>query len=282
MRWQAGTRWRYAGAISSMSNYPPPMSQVILKTPTQLDLMRRAGQLLTQVFAELDSFIRPGVTTMQINDRAEAFIVDTLKARPASKGQYGFPYSLNTSVDHVVCHGIPKVDEVLKEGSIINVDITLEQGGYIADSSKMYGIGKISEEARRLVDTTYDALWKGIEQVRPGATLGDIGHAVQAHAEAAGYSVVREYCGHGIGQQMHEAPEVLHIGQRGMGMKLKPGMVFTIEPMINQGGRGTRTLKDGWTVITRDHSLSAQWEHTVAVTEGGYEVLTLREEERRG
>lgn len=256
------------------------MSQVILKTPAQLDLMRNAGQLLAQVFAELDRFIRPGVTTMQINDLAEAFIVDSLKARPASKGQYGFPYALNTSVDHVVCHGMPKADEVLKEGSIINVDITLEQGGYIADSSKMYCLGAISDEARRLVDTTYDALWKGIEQVRPGATLGDIGHAIQAHAEAAGYSVVREYCGHGIGQQMHEGPEVLHYGQRGMGMKLTPGMVFTIEPMINQGGRGTRTLKDGWTVITRDHALSAQWEHTVAVTEDGVEVLTLREEER--
>ncbi|MFZ5933319.1 type I methionyl aminopeptidase [Pseudomonas sp. HS6-2] len=280
MRWQAIDPWRYAGAISSKSYSPHSMSKVILKTPAQLELMRNAGRLLAQVFAELDSFIRPGVTTMQINDRAEAFIVDTLKARPASKGQYGFPYSLNTSVDHVVCHGIPKVDEVLKEGSIINVDITLEQGGYIADSSKMYSIGAISEDARRLVDTTYHALWKGIEQVRPGATLGDIGHAIQAHAETAGYSVVREYCGHGIGQQMHEGPEVLHFGQRGMGMKLQPGMVFTIEPMINQGGRGTRTLKDGWTVITRDHCLSAQWEHTVAVTEDGVEVLTLREEER--
>jgi methionyl aminopeptidase len=219
------------------------MSQVILKTPAQLDLMRRAGQLLAQVFADLDSFIRPGVTTMQINDRAEAFIVETLKARPASKASTAL--LLNTSVDHVVCHGMPKVDEVLKEGSIINVDITLEQGGYIADSSKMYCIGKISDEARRLVDTTYDALWKGIEQVRPGATLGDIGHAVQAHAEAAGYSVVREYCGHGIGQQMHEGPEVLHIGQRGMGMKLKPGMVFTIEPMINQGG-ARHARNEGW------------------------------------
>lgn len=255
------------------------MSEVVLKNPEQLALMRRAGQLLAQVFADLDGFIRVGVTTMQINDRAEAFIVETLKARPASKGQYGFPYSLNTSVDQVVCHGMPKVDEVLLEGSIINVDITLEQGGYIADSSKMYRIGAISEEARRLVDTTYEALWKGIEQVRPGATLGDIGHAIQQFAEAAGYSVVREYCGHGIGRQMHEAPQVLHYGQRGMGLKLKPGMVFTIEPMINQGARGTRTLKDGWTVITRDGGLSAQWEHTVAVTEQGYEVLTLREEE---
>lgn len=256
------------------------MSQVIFKTPAQLDLMRRAGQLLAQVFADLDSFIRPGVTTLQINDRAEAFIVQTLKARPASKGQYGFPYALNTSVDHVVCHGMPKADEVLRVGSIINVDITLEQGGYIADSSKMYCLGQVSDDARRLVDTTYAALWKGIAQVRPGATLGDIGHAIQVHAEAAGYSVVREYCGHGIGQQMHEGPEVLHFGQPGMGMKLKPGMVFTIEPMINQGGRGTRTLRDGWTVITRDHSLSAQWEHTVAVTETGVEVLTLREEEK--
>jgi len=256
------------------------MSKVILKGPAELALMRRAGDLLAQVFAHLDGFIRPGVSTLQINDCAEAFIVEQLKARPASKGQYGFPYALNTSVDHVVCHGLPRADEVLAEGSIVNVDITLEQGGYIADSSKMYCIGQISADAQRLVDTTYQALWKGIEQVRPGATLGDIGHAIQVHAEAAGYSVVREYCGHGIGQQMHEAPEVLHFGERGMGLKLQPGMVFTIEPMINQGGRGTRGLRDGWTVITRDRSLSAQWEHTVAVTESGYEVLTLRGEER--
>jgi len=255
------------------------MSQVILKTEPQLALMRRAGQLLAEVFAELDRFIQPGVTTMQINDHAEAFIVQTLKARPASKGQYGFPYALNTSVDHVVCHGMPDARQRLEAGSIVNVDITLEQGGYIADSSKMYAIGAIDEAARHLVDTTYEALWKGIEQVRPGATLGDIGHAIQAHAEAAGYSVVREYCGHGIGQQMHEKPEVLHYGQRGSGLRLKPGMVFTIEPMINQGARGVKTLRDGWTVITRDRLLSAQWEHTVAVTEDGVEVLTLRAEE---
>jgi methionyl aminopeptidase len=255
------------------------MSQVILKTAPQLALMRRAGQLLAEVFAELDRFIQPGVTTMQINDHAEAFIVQTLKARPASKGQYGFPYALNTSVDHVVCHGMPDARQRLEAGSIVNVDITLEQGGYIADSSKMYAIGAIDEAARHLVDTTYEALWKGIGQVRPGATLGDIGHAIQAHAEAAGYSVVREYCGHGIGQQMHEKPEVLHYGQRGSGLRLKPGMVFTIEPMINQGARGVKTLRDGWTVITRDRLLSAQWEHTVAVTEDGVEVLTLRAEE---
>ncbi|NER60479.1 type I methionyl aminopeptidase [Pseudomonas sp. MAFF212428] len=256
------------------------MSEVILKTPQQLALMRHAGQLLTQVFAHLDDFIRPGVSTLQINDKADAFIVEVLKARPASKGQYGFAYSLNTSVDHVVCHGVPSAQHVLTAGSIINVDITLEHGGYIADSSKMYAVDTIGEAAQRLVDTTYAALWEGIRQVRPGATLGDVGHAIQRHAEAAGYNVVREYCGHGIGRQMHEAPEVLHYGHKGSGLVLRPGMVFTIEPMVNQGGRGVRTLKDGWTVITRDGGLSAQWEHTVAVTAQGVEVLTLREEER--
>lgn len=256
------------------------MSEVILKNPQQLALMRHAGQLLAQVFAHLDGFIRPGVSTLQINDRADAFIVEVLKARPASKGQYGFAYSLNTSVDHVVCHGVPSAEQVLAAGSIINVDITLEHGGYIADSSKMYAVDVIGAQAQRLVDTTYAALWEGIRQVRPGATLGDVGHAIQRHAEAAGYNVVREYCGHGIGRQMHEAPEVLHYGHKGSGLVLRPGMVFTIEPMVNQGGRGVRTLKDGWTVITRDRSLSAQWEHTVAVTAQGVEVLTLREEER--
>lgn len=256
------------------------MNDVVLKTPQQIALMRHAGQLLAQVFAHLDDFIEAGVSTLAINDRADAFIVDVLKARPASKGQYGFAYSLNTSVDHVVCHGIPKADEILRDGSIINVDITLEHGGYIADSSKMYCIGDVDPAARHLVEHTYQALWAGIRQVRPGATLGDVGHAIQQHAEALDYNVVREYCGHGIGRQMHEAPEVLHYGHAGSGLVLKPGMTFTIEPMINQGGRGVRTLRDGWTVITRDRSLSAQWEHTVAVTEHGVEVLTLREEER--
>ena len=255
------------------------MSQVILKTPAQLDLMRNAGHLLAQVFADLDSFIRPGVTTMQINDRAEAFIVQTLKARPASKGQYGFPYSLNTSVDHVVCHGMPKVDEVLQEGSIINVDITLEQGGYIADSSKMYNIGQIGDEARRLVDTTYEALCKGIAQVRPGATLGDIGHAIQTVAQRERFSVVREYCGHGIGKVFHEEPQILHYGKAGTGMELKEGMTFTIEPMINQGKADTKVLGDGWTAITKDRKLSAQWEHTLVVTATGYEIFTLRKDD---
>lgn len=254
----------------------------MIKTAAQLVVMREAGRLLAQVFTMLDGFVAAGRSTLELDAAVEAFIRNDLKARPASLGQYDYPFCINTSINEVVCHGLPSAKAILKDGDIINIDITLEKGGFIADSSKMYMIGSVTPKAQRLVEKTFEAMWAGIRQVKPGARLGDIGHAIQSHAQANGYSVVREYCGHGIGQQMHEGPEVLHIGQRGMGMKLKPGMVFTIEPMFNQGGRGTRELKDGWTVITRDHSLSAQWEHTVAVTEGGYEVLTLREEERRG
>jgi methionine aminopeptidase, type I len=181
----------------------------------------------------------------------------------------------------VVCHGMPKASEKLRSGSIVNLDITLEKNGFIADSSKMYMIGEVSPVARRLVKTTYEAMWAGIRQVRPGARLGDIGHTIQRHAESAGYSVVREYCGHGIGRQMHEEPQVLHYGKAGTGVTLTEGMVFTIEPMINQGDHRVKTLKDGWTVVTRDKKLSAQWEHTVAVTRDGFEVLTLRPEEQR-
>jgi methionyl aminopeptidase len=255
------------------------MNSIKLKSAAELDIMRNAAQLLTRVFAMLDEFIREGVTTMEINNKVEDFIVNTLKSRPASKGQYNYPYALNTSVNEVVCHGMPKASEKLKSGAIVNVDITLENGGYIADSSKMYCIGEISPAARRLVKTTYEAMWAGIKVVKPGAHLGDIGYAIQTHAEAAGYSVVREYCGHGIGQQMHEAPQVLHHGKPGTGVVLQAGMVFTIEPMINQGDHRVKTLKDGWTVVTRDKKLSAQWEHTVAVTQDGFEVLTLRAEE---
>lgn len=256
------------------------MNSIKLKSSAELDKMRRAGQLLTQVFTMLDDFVGEGVTTMEINNTVEDFIVNTLNSRPASKGQYDYPYSLNTSVNEVVCHGMPKANEKLKSGAIVNVDITLEHDGYIADSSKMYCIGEISPTARRLVKTTYDAMWAGIKAVKPGARLGDIGHAIQTHAQAAGYSVVREYCGHGIGQQMHEAPQVLHHGKPGTGIELQAGMVFTIEPMINQGDHRVKTLKDGWTVVTRDKKLSAQWEHTVAVTKEGFEVLTLRAEEQ--
>ncbi|MGF1692694.1 type I methionyl aminopeptidase [Photobacterium kagoshimensis] len=256
------------------------MINVVIKTPEQIALMRESGRMLADVFTMLDSFVVAGVTTMEINDRVDDYIVNTLNARPASKGQYDYPYVLNASINDVICHGMPQAHRALKNGDIINLDITLEKNGYIADSSKMYMIGEVSPQARELVKQTYNALWKGIEQVKPGARLGDIAHAVQQHAEKHGYSVVREYCGHGIGQEMHEDPQVLHVGRAGTGMVLKEGMTFTIEPMINQGTYRTKTKKDGWTVVTRDKKLSAQWEHTVAVTRDGVEVLTLRPNER--
>ncbi len=256
------------------------MASVKLKSAEELNLMRESGRLLARVFDYLDGRIDIGVSTMDINDLAERFIIDQLHARPASKGQYGYQYVLNSSVNQVVCHGVPSTTQKLKSGDIINVDITLEQGGFIADSSKMYMIGDVTPVAKRLVDKTYEAMWEGIRVVKPGATLGDIGYAIQSHAQKHGYSVVREYCGHGIGREMHEEPQVLHYGQLGKGLVLQEGMVFTIEPMINQGKAKVKLKKDGWTVVTSDKKLSAQWEHTVAVTSDGYEVLTLRAEER--
>ena len=256
------------------------MASIKLKSAEELGVMRESGRLLARVFDYLDGRIEVGVSTMDINDLAERFIIDQLHARPASKGQYGYQYVLNSSVNRVVCHGVPSTTQKLKSGDIINVDITLEQGGFIADSSKMYMIGNVTPIARRLVDKTYEAMWEGIRIVKPGATLGDVGHAIQSHAHKHGYSVVREYCGHEIGREMHEEPQVLHYGQPGKGLALKEGMVFTIEPMINQGKAKVKLKKDGWTVVTSDKKLSAQWEHTVAVTSDGYEVLTLRAEER--
>nr|WP_244264816.1 type I methionyl aminopeptidase [Halomonas boliviensis] len=241
--------------------------------------MREAGRLLALVFSHLDKQIVPGISTMDINNWAERYIVDDLQARPASQGQYDYQFVLNASVNHVVCHGIPSETQTLKSGDIVNVDITLEKGGFIADSSKMYLIGDVTPYAKRLVDKTYEAMWQGIHAVKPGATLGDVGYAIQQHAENHGYSVVREYCGHGIGREMHEEPQVLHYGKKGRGLVLKEGMVFTIEPMINQGRAKIKTKRDGWTVVTSDKTLSAQWEHTVAVTSSGFEVLTLRDEE---
>lgn len=255
------------------------MLSIPIKTADELARQRHAGELLASVFDMLDTFIQTGVSTMAINNRVEDYIVNTLHSRPASKGQYDFPYVLNTSINDVVCHGMPKETEHLKSGMIVNVDITLEKEGLIADSSKMYLIGDVSPLARRLVKKTYEAMWKGIKAVRPGATLGDIGHAIQSYVESNGYSVVREYCGHGIGSEMHEDPQVLHYGKPGTGAVLKEGMVFTIEPMVNQGDSRIKTKKDGWTVVTRDKKLSAQWEHTIAVTAQGYEVLTLRQSE---
>lgn len=256
------------------------MNNITIKTADEIELIRESGRLLASVFKMLDSIIIPGISTMEINDKVESYIVNELQARPASKGQYGYQYVLNTSLNEVVCHGVPKEDEILKAKDIINVDITLEKNGFIADSSKMYVMPEASPLARKLVKDTYAAMWEGIKQVKPGATLGDIGSAIQHYAESKGYSVVREYCGHGIGREMHEDPQVLHYGIRGKGVVLKEGMTFTIEPMINQGGMKIKTKKDGWTVVTRDKKLSAQSEHTVLVTKDGYEVLTLRDEEK--
>lgn len=253
--------------------------RVTLKSPEQLAIMREAGRLLAQVFTYLDQWVEAGISTMQINDIVERYIIDQLEARPASKGQYGYRFALNSSVNHVVCHGVPSANQRLKRGDIVNLDITLEKGGYIADSSKMYMVGEVAPFVRRLVVQSYEAMWKGIATVRPGATLGDVGNAIQKHAQQCGYTVVREYCGHGIGTQMHEPPQVLHFGRAGDGLELEEGMTFTIEPMINQGKAKVKTKKDGWTVVTADRKLSAQWEHTVAVTSDGVEVLTLRQEE---
>ncbi|WP_338577552.1 type I methionyl aminopeptidase [Brevundimonas olei] len=251
------------------------------KTPAEIELMAESGRLLASVFTWLDGLPMAGMNTLEINDRVEAFIVDNLAARPASKGQYGYGFVLNVSPNHVVCHGVPSRDDVLKDGDIVNLDITLEKNGFIADSSKTYLIGPVAGPARRLVQTTYEAMWKGIRAVRPGATLGDVGHAIERHATRRGYSIVRDFCGHGIGREMHEAPQVLHFGRPGAGLTLREGMVFTIEPMLNQGRRAIRTEDDGWTVVTADGKLSAQFEHTVAVTRDGVRILTLRPDERR-
>lgn len=250
------------------------------KKPEEIALMAESGKLLASVFAYLDQLNLVGMSTMQVNDLVDAFIVNELDARPASKGQYGFAYSLNSSPNHVVCHGVPSPTDILKSGDIVNFDITLEKNGFIADSSKTYLVGDVSPAAKRLVQVTYEAMWKGIKAVRPGARLGDIGHAIERHARQSGYSVVREYCGHGIGREMHEPPQVLHWGKPNTGMILREGMVFTIEPMINQGHHEVETEDDGWTVVTTDGKLSAQFEHTVAVTRTGVQVLTLRAGER--
>ncbi|WP_217693803.1 type I methionyl aminopeptidase [Thalassotalea sp. PP2-459] len=254
-------------------------NNIIIKSTAEIELMRESGRLLAKVFKQLDTFIAVDVTTLAINDFVEDFIVNTLNARPASKGQYGYKYVLNSSVNEVVCHGIPSENKRLKSGDIVNIDITLEKNGFVADSSKMYLIGDVKPRAKQLSKVTYQAMWQGISMVKPGATLGDVGHAIQSYAQRHGFSVVREYCGHGIGREMHEPPQVLHVGKPGMGIKLKTGMTFTIEPMINQGTHKTKEKKDGWTVVTRDKKLSAQWEHTVLVTANGVEVLTLRDDE---
>ncbi len=247
---------------------------VTIKTPAEIEQMRVAGRLAAEVLELLVPHVKAGVTTEELDAIAHDHIVGVQKAVPANVGYKGFPKTVCTSVNNVICHGIPSPGKVLKDGDIVNIDVTVIKDGWHGDTSRMYYVGEPSVLARRLCTVAFEAMMKGIEQVRPGATLGDVGHAVQQHAESNRFSVVREYCGHGIGRIYHEDPQVLHYGQRGTGLRLEKGMTFTVEPMINAGKPGTRLLPDGWTVVTRDHSLSAQWEHTVTVTDDGFEILT--------
>ena len=247
---------------------------VSIKSPADIAKSREAGQLAASVLQMIAPHVKAGVTTEALDQRCHDYIVHDLKVIPANVGYNGFPKTVCISVNHVVCHGIPSPDKVLKHGDIVNIDVAIIKDGWFGDTSRMYFVGEPSPLARRLVNTTYEAMRAGIQQVRPGATLGDVGHAIQTVAHRERFSVVREYCGHGIGQVYHEDLQVLHYGQRGQGLRLQEGMVFTIEPMVNAGKRDTKELPDGWTVVTRDHSLSAQWEHMVAVTADGFEVLT--------
>jgi methionyl aminopeptidase len=254
---------------------------VTIKTPAEQDLMRVAGRLAADVLDMIGEHVKAGVTTGELDRICHDFIVGEQQAVPAPLNYRGFPKSICTSVNHVVCHGIPG-ERKLREGDIVNIDITVIKDGFHGDTSRMFVVGETSVLARRLIDVCRESMWAGIAQVRPGATLGDIGHAVQTHAESERFAIVREYCGHGIGRIFHEDPQVLHYGTPGTGLELRPGMTFTVEPMVNAGKRNVRLLADGWTVVTKDHSLSAQWEHTVLVTEEGYEVLTLGAADRNG
>ena len=251
-----------------------------LKTPQDIEGMRVAGRLAAEVLQVVAPHVKPGVTTAELDRICHDHIVNVQKAIPANIGYGGghgripFPATICTSVNNVICHGIPATTKVLKDGDILNIDVTVIKDGWHGDTSRMYIVGTPSVMARRLVEVTREAMFRGIRTVKPGATLGDIGHAIQSYAESERFSVVREYCGHGIGRVYHEDPQVLHYGQPGQGLVLKPGMTFTIEPMINEGSYKTRLLPDNWTVVTRDRKLSAQWEHTVAVTEDGVEILT--------
>jgi methionyl aminopeptidase len=252
---------------------------VTIKTPEEIASMRIAGRLAAEVLDFITPHVRAGVTTGELDRLCHDYIVNVQDSIPAPlnyapPGYKPYPKSICTSVNHQVCHGIPG-DRVLKSGDILNIDVTVIKNGFHGDSSRMFAVGEPSVQARRLMQITYECMWKGIAQVRPGARLGDMGAVIQAHAERHGYSVVREFCGHGIGRKFHEEPQVLHYGRPGTGLVLEPGMTFTVEPMINAGKAAIRELADGWTIVTKDHSLSAQWEHTVLVTQEGYEVLTV-------
>ncbi|WP_298581660.1 type I methionyl aminopeptidase [uncultured Luteimonas sp.] len=247
---------------------------ISLKTPDEIEKMRVAGRLAAEVLQVVAAHVKPGVSTDELDRICHDHIVNVQKATPANLGYKGYPKTTCISANNVICHGIPNEAKVLKDGDIINIDVTVIKDGWHGDTSRMYYVGTPSVMARRLVETTREALFRGIRAVRPGATLGDIGHAIQEYAEGQRFSVVREYCGHGIGKVYHEDPQVLHYGRPGEGVVLQPGMTFTIEPMINEGTRFTRLLPDGWTVVTKDRKLSAQWEHTVLVTADGVEILT--------
>ena len=251
---------------------------VTIKTPEEIEKMRVAGKLAADVLVMIEPHVKAGITTAELDQICHNYIVDVQKAIPAPLNYHGFPKSICASVNQVVCHGIPN-EKRLKAGDIVNLDITIIKDGYHGDTSKMFFVGEPSVQARRLAQVTYDCMKLGIEMVKPGIHLGDIGHAIQKHAEAHSYSVVREYCGHGIGKEFHEEPQVLHYGSPGTGLTLEAGMTFTIEPMVNVGKRHVKLMKDGWTVITKDRNLSAQWEHTILVTDTGFEVLTKRPEE---
>lgn len=251
---------------------------MMIKTADEIAKMRVAGRLAADVLEMIGSHVQAGVTTNELNQLCHDYIVNVQKAIPAPLNYNGFPKSICTSVNHQVCHGIPG-ERKLKDGDIVNVDVTVLKDEYHGDTSKMFTVGKPSILAERLIKITLECLYLGIQQVKPGAHLGDIGAVIQEHAEKNRFSVVREYCGHGIGKIFHEPPNVLHYGKVGTGKELSPGMIFTIEPMINAGKRFVKLLPDGWTVVTKDHSLSAQWEHTILVTDTGYEVLTKRTDE---
>jgi methionyl aminopeptidase len=247
---------------------------VPIKSADDMRMARRAAALAAEVLSMIEPYVVPGVSTEALDRICHDHIVNVQRAVPANVGYSGYPKTILTSVNQVVCHGIPSADKILKKGDIVNIDVAVNEDGWFGDTSRMYFVGSPSVLARRLVETTYEAMLAGIQQVKPGATLGDVGHAIQSVAQREHFSVVREYCGHGIGRMYHDEPQVLHYGRRGEGLKLEPGMVFTIEPMLNAGSRETRQLADGWTVVTKDRSLSAQWEHMVAVTVEGFEVLT--------
>ncbi|MCP5160090.1 MAG: type I methionyl aminopeptidase [Hahellaceae bacterium] len=254
--------------------------KVTIKTAEEIEKMRVAGRLAAEVLEMIEPYVEAGITTGELDRICHKYITEVQQAIPAPLNYKGFPKSICTSVNQVICHGIPSDSKKLKNGDIINIDITVIKDGYHGDTSKMFFIGTPTPAAERLVKITQECMYKGIALVKPGARLGDIGAVIQKHAEGNYYSVVEEYCGHGIGKVFHEDPQVMHYGKKGTGMALQAGMTFTIEPMINQGKRHCKLLADGWTVVTKDHRLSAQWEHTVLVTEDGCEILTLRNEER--